>query len=68
MNISVTVVDTNRQWKTKSEYEDYVGLDMSAEWTPPDYHTVFCGGDDLRSGKCSGRHQRKPGSSKMRKI
>ena len=68
MNISVTVVDTNRQWKSKSEYEDYVGLDMSAEWTPPDYQAVSCGGNDLRSGKCNGRHQRKPGSSKLRQI
>ncbi|EYC13703.1 hypothetical protein Y032_0543g3220 [Ancylostoma ceylanicum] len=68
MNISVTVVDTNRQWKSKSEYEDYVGLDMSAEWTPPVYQAVSCGGNDLRSGKCNGRHQRKPGSSKLRQI
>ncbi|EYC22177.1 hypothetical protein Y032_0017g3195 [Ancylostoma ceylanicum] len=68
MNIFVTVADANRQWKSKSEYEDYVGFDMSAEWTPPDYHAVFCEGNDLRSGNCSERHQRKPGSSKLRQI
>ncbi|EYC04116.1 hypothetical protein Y032_0089g2223 [Ancylostoma ceylanicum] len=59
MNKSVPVVDTKRRCKNKSEYEDYVGLDMSAEWTPPDHYTVFCGGNDPSSGKCSGRHQRK---------
>ncbi|EYC24217.1 hypothetical protein Y032_0014g2384 [Ancylostoma ceylanicum] len=66
MNISVTVVDTNQQWKSKSEYEDYVGLGMSAEWTPPDYQAFSCGGNELRSEKCNGRHQRKPGSSKLK--
>ncbi|EYC38418.1 hypothetical protein Y032_0718g1801 [Ancylostoma ceylanicum] len=48
--------------------DTYSKVITAREWTPPDYQAVSCGGNDLCGGKCSGRDQRKPGSSKLRQI